>query len=298
VTAAPAPTATTEAPKLLLDTNVDLDLADGRLASVEGPLMKLAAHRTPPLFWGCEIVFDELVCRMRPDDQADFERHQAALRWMEKLCGGRGMTEDQKWILRRGVFQRAAPCDGKLAAAIVHVRREILAAKSYGDLDPVLRQKIDELRADYRRRIDAWVARRSEVGHAARAPLQPGDAGVRAAVAAAAAVLEISRKHASEHTAVWGAFRSDEDQQRAQRELIAFEVSYLQKARGAQPYNHEKHRSDYNDYWLCAYCAAGYTIVTTDGRLRSAVRDGGCSDPRIVSLDEGIALAESWLAGR
>jgi hypothetical protein len=84
----------------------------------------------------------------------------------------------------------------------------------------------------------------------------------------------------------------------AQREQIALETAFLNMSRNPQPYNHGNHRSDYNDYWLCTYCAADYTLVTTDGRLRTALRDAGCEDPRLVSLDEGIALGESWLAGR
>jgi hypothetical protein len=298
VTIAPEPGATTEAPRLLLDTNIYLDLADGRLAHAEAQFLKLAAHRSPPLFWASEITFDELVCRMRPGNQARFDRNRSALRWMENLCGVLGTAEETKWIMLRGVFTAAVPSNSQRASTLVRVRRAIQRANSYEELPTDFRSKVDELRQQYRERIDAWVDGRSLVGEATREKVQPGDRGVRAEVAAAGAVLEISRKHAADYAPIWGDFRSEEDQTRAQRELIAFEVSYLQKARGPEPYNHDKHRSDYNDYWLCAYCAAGYTLVTNDERLRSMVRDGGCDTPRLSSLDEAIAIAEAWLAGR
>jgi predicted nucleic acid-binding protein len=298
VIAAPARTATTEAPKLLLDTNIYLDLVDGRLTRAEAQLLKLAAQRTPPLFWACEVTLDELVCRMRPGNRAHFDRNRSALRWMDDLCGVLGTAEETKWIMLRGVFAAAVPSNGRRASTFVRVRRAIQRTNSYEELPPAFQSKINELRAQYSERIDRWVEGRRVVGEAARAKVQPGDRGVRAEVAAADVVLEISRKHAADYAPIWGAFRSEEDQKRAQRELIAFEVSYLQKARGPEGYNHDKHRSDFNDYWLCAYCAAGYTVVTNDERLRSMVRDGGCDNPRLISLDEAIAVAEAWLAGR
>ena len=92
--------------------------------------------------------------------------------------------------------------------------------------------------------------------------------------------------------------RDEADQKHAQREQIAFEVSLLGKALNPAGYNHAKRRSDCNDYWLCAYPAAGYTIVTREKRLPDALKQGKCVDPRMVSLEEGIAIAEGWLARR
>jgi hypothetical protein len=288
---------TGEAPKLLLDTNVYLNLADGLLTRAEAQLIKLAGHRSPPLLWACPIAFDELVCRIWPDDQEDFERHRSALRWMELLCGSEGMAEDQNWIICRGVFAKAKPCDGTLAAALVSARSKIIAAASFGGLSQPVRSTLDTLRADYLQRIGDWIARKTATGKVASVPSLPGQPAIEGWTAAADAVVSKSRKIASTISTDWGEFRTDEDQKRAQREQIALETAFLNMSRNPQPYNHASHPSDYNDYWLCTYCAADYTLVTTDGRLRSAIVAGGCSDPRIVSLDEGIALAESWLAG-
>jgi hypothetical protein len=283
------------APRLLLDTNIYRHI-DGRLAGQNERLLRVAAHRTPPLLWACEITFDELVYRIRRDDSQEFERCRRALRWMERLCGGRGMAEDNKWILRSGVFEQAAPYDGRLAVELVKVRRGIIETKTVADFPDSFWAVIEELRTGYQTRIDAWVAGRTTTGEAARVRPLPGAPVVEGSEVAAGAVLEISRKHAANSADTWGAFRSDEDQRRAQRELIAFEVSLLDKARHPQGYNHDKHRSDYNDYWLCAYCAAGYTLVTADDRLRRSLLDAGCKDPRLVSLEEALAIAESWLA--
>jgi hypothetical protein len=271
-------------------------LGDRRLADHRERLVRVAAHTTPPLFWACEITFDELLCRLFPDDQAEFEKYRRALWWMEKLSGELGTAEDKDWALRAGVFAGSVPCNRARGAMLVDVRREILRAKTYEDLPPLFRSKLDDLRAGYRERIDRWVAGRTTVGEAARVEPLPDDPKVEGSAVAANAVLEISRKHALANAPDGGVFKSDEEQRRAQRELIAFEAWYLEMARNPKPYNHASHRSDYNDYWLCAYCAAGYTLVTTDGRLLKAIKAGGCSDPRLVNLDEGLALAESWLA--
>jgi hypothetical protein len=67
MTAVATPVPVVEAPKLLLDTNVYLDLGDGLLSGLEKRLLAIAAHRTPPLFWACEIRTPPLfwACEIR-----------------------------------------------------------------------------------------------------------------------------------------------------------------------------------------------------------------------------------------
>jgi hypothetical protein len=61
-----------EAPRLLLDTNVYLNLVGQRFAS-QGERMRAVSRRaSQPLFWACGITFEELVGRIRPEDHADF----------------------------------------------------------------------------------------------------------------------------------------------------------------------------------------------------------------------------------
>lgn len=283
-----------QAPKLLLDTNVYLDLADGTLGDDLGRrLAAIAAHRDPPLLWACQVTFDELVCHL-PDGPATFPLYRTALRWMEHLCKGRGMAEPTDWVRRCGVFTRVVPDDGLLGAKLVGIRRNILGANSYEDIAPEIRSTIDLVKTGYKRRIDDWVDGRTAVGEIARAEV--GKQGLRYGDVAADHILTVSQETCGGEAATSGPTRADEDQKRVQRELIAFEVSLLRKAQNPAGYNHAKRRSDYNDYWLCAYPAAGYTIVTRETRLPEALRQGGCVDPRMVSLDKGIAIAEDWLA--
>jgi hypothetical protein len=67
-------------------------------------------------------------------------------------------------------------------------------------------------------------------------------------------------------------------------------------SRRGRRYNVFKHLTDYGDAWLCAYPAAGYTIVTQDDRLKKSLRLGRSANPRFVNLDEALDIAENWMA--
>jgi len=285
------------APKLLLDTNVYLDLADGHLPAEGERLKVVAAHRDPPLLWSCQIVLDELICRTCQGPE-DFLRHQAALRWMDSLCGVLGTGEPLWWVLRRAVFASDGPKDTEATEILVKVRRAVLRAETYDQVPDGIRAGIEGLAAHYGERIDAWVESRTKLNAAAREKVKPGERGVRDTVVATDTVLQIARKYTEGDIPEWGPMRDPADQKHAQREQIAFEVSLLRKAQNPGGYNHAKWRGDYNDYWLCAYPAAGYTIVTRERRLRDALKQGECVDARVVTLEEGIAIAEDWLARR
>lgn len=295
--------AETEAPKFILDTNVYLDLADRQLLAVEKRLDAIAKHRAPPLLWACEHTFDELVCHITDEEASEFPRYRAALWWMERLCKGRGMAEPHKWAMRRGVFAGVVPDDGELALALVRARREILGAERYDQLSSEVRQTIEVMRADYRRRIDDWVAGRTTVQDALRAQIvldppdqpRPREAPAEYIDAAAKVLLEVSRNHAAKEIPKWGPLRTEDDQKCEQRELIAFEVALIRKAENPAGYDHARRRSDYNDYWMLAYPAAGYTLATSDKRLRNLIRFGGCPDGRLVSLDDAIEAVEAWI---
>ena len=283
-------------PRLLLDTNVYVDLAEGLLPSEGARLLKIAAHRTPPLVWACEITFDELICHVRQKEESDFPKYRSAFGWMDRLCGNLGMAEDLAWVLHRGVFVGLLPYRGSLPIALNRARREVIKASAFADLRPEFRETVKVLRQEYEGRIQRWVGWRTELHNAARVEPTPGQSGKEGWQLVTEAVREVSRKHIKEDASLWGGFRTDADQELAQREIIGFELSHLLKSRNPQGYNIQKHRSDFNDSWLCAYPAAGYTLVTTDARLRDAIKLAKCPSPRIASMDEGLALAEKWLA--
>jgi hypothetical protein len=286
------------APKLLLDTNVYVDLADGKLPAEEERLESIAAHRDPPLLWACEITLGELLIRLAEEEPSTYLRYRAALRWMDRLCGVFGMAPRTGWALRNAVFSSEVPDDGKDPKVLVQGRRAILRAETYDQVAANIRAGIDGLRAETRKRIDEWVEKRTRVNAAAREPVKPGERGATATELGAKVVLGVSRRVLEEEVPLRGPMRDEADQKRALREVIAFEASLLRKARNPQGYNHAKWRGDYYDYWLCTYPAAGYTIVTREKRLRDALKLGECVDPRVVNLDEGIAIAEDWLARR
>ena len=295
MTATPLPIAGGSPPRLLLDTNVFRDLAEGKLAPYEQRLLEVAKHRSPPLLWACPIVFEEVACHIRAEEAARFEHFRDTLRWMEKLCNNLGMAEDLPWVLRRGVFEREVPYDGALSTAINRIRREVISLERFTDVPPGLLEAINKTRVQARERLDAWAARREAIKEAARSKPKPGERGVDGAVAASNAIFVVSRKHTAADAPLWGPFRLEKEQRHEQREQAAFELAHLVNSRNPQGYNPRSHEGDYNDGWLLAYLAVGYRLVTSDRRLRRALEIGECEDPRVSDVAEALEIAETWL---
>jgi hypothetical protein len=178
MTAAPLSIAGGSPPKLLLDTNVFRDLAEGKLAAYEERLLEVAKHRSPPLLWACPIVFEEIACHIRAKEADQFEHFRDALRWMDKLCSNLGMAEDLPWVLRRGVFEREIPYDGALSTAVNQIRREVITLERFTDVPAGLLEIINKTRVQARERLDAWAVRRKAIQEAARSKPQPGERGV------------------------------------------------------------------------------------------------------------------------
>jgi hypothetical protein len=282
-------------PKLLLDANVFRDLADGTLAQLEQRLLHVAAHRSPPLLWTCPIVFDEIVCHVRAEEAERFEHFRDALRWMDRLCGNAGMAEDLGWVLRRAVFARAVLYDGELSTVLNKFRRRLIKLGRFADVPEDLLEAVSGLRVESRERIDAWATRHRQIQSFARAEPKPGERRIEGKVATSNAFFEISRKHAAADMPVWGPFRPEAEQRAEQREMAAFELAHLLKARSREGYNVEKHEGDYNDGWLLAYPSVGYRLITGDVRLRRALEMAGCTNPRVSDVGEAVDIAESWL---
>lgn len=284
--------------KLLLDTNVFRGLASGDLREDEARLLRVAECKSPPLLWVCPTTVHEIVSHVRAEEADRFQHFRESLRWVDRLCGNAGMAEDLPWILRRGVYAGpGAPYDHRsLSAPLNRVRRALIKVERFADVPSDIVEGVTMLRADAIAKIDTWVKRMRDLHAKVRVEPLPGEIRIEGKVAVAEAVLEISRKHAADVQPLWGEFRTDEEQRREQREYIAFELSLVQHGRNPQGYNVAKHKGDYHDSWLLAYNAAGYHLVTNDARLRSALKMGGCTDPRVVDLAEALDLAEAWLA--
>jgi hypothetical protein len=284
-----------QAPKLLLDANIFRELADGGLEHYKERLRKVSSCRSPPLLWACPITFEELVCHLRATEAKHFEHFRQALIWMDELCGNDGIAEDLPWILNRGVFATAQPYQSKLTVAVNRVRRQIAKAASFDRLSTDILHAIEQTRSRFTENVDRWTAGRAKTLQAMRIPPSPDDQKIEASGAVGRVVVETSRKHAALFSPIWGGFRTEEDQKLVQREMIAFTLSDLLKARNPGGYNVYKHKTDYNDGWLCAYPAAGYMLVTLDSRLRNALKQAGCKSPRVLNIGEALDVAEMWL---
>jgi hypothetical protein len=282
-----------EAPRLLLDTNIFRALADGSLQFHADRLLDIAKARTPPLLWACEITVEELLNHVRTEEAADFTHFRTALEWMDRLCGNAGMAETLPWILRHGAVAIMSRHDDRFSATFNHLRRQVIKATRFEDLPANLVGNIAARRTTYLEQIEDW-ARYVEVS-LREIQLRVKRSRLDAIALAKKAVLHVSRVRALEEAPVWGPLRSVKDQAFAQRERIAFEAAQIFKVGGRTGYNPANHPTDYSDMWLCAYPAAGYTLVTQDARLMEAMRHGRCQAPRIVDLEEGIAMAEAWL---
>jgi hypothetical protein len=283
-------------PRLLLDSNVFRDLAEGNLRPFEGRLLRLAEIRTPPVLWTCPLVVDEIACHIRVQEAAKFADFRRALLWMERLCGNLGMAEDLSWVRRRAVFADVAPYEDRdFLVRLNRVRRLLLKAERFDQVPPELLEMMELLRANYTEEITGWTSRRADLLESARKIIKPGQAGKPAFAVIADAIVRTSRKCEEPFAATWGAFRSWEEQKTAQSEVIAFELAQFHKARDHHKY--KVHPNDHNDGWLCAYTGAGYLVVTSDGKLRRALLRGGCKDPRVLDLGAALDRAEASLSG-
>jgi hypothetical protein len=284
------------APRLLLDANVFRDLAEGSLRQFEERLLRIAECREPPLLWTCPIASDEVLCHVRVEEADEFDHFREALRWMDRLCGNLGMAEDLLWIRRRPVFVEAAPYENsELSIALNQIRRRILRAETFGHLDSDVRESIEERRKQYAAEIARWTERRARLVAGVQEPPPPGTSKIEGYPMVANAIFEVSRKFEKKHAPGWGQFSEPEDQKHAQREVIAFELALLLKAKDHSDYKIEKHQNDYNDGWLCAYPGAGYTLVTGDRKLMKALQRGECKNPRVLEVGAALDLAEKWL---
>ncbi|MEO8214760.1 MAG: hypothetical protein ABI560_16280 [Myxococcales bacterium] len=260
-------------------------------------LLRIAELRTPPLFWACEITFEELVSHVRPEEADEFGHFRDALMWMEKLCGNSGMAETLPWILRRAVFVSSLPHEDSYLATFNRLRRLVIKAGTFDEVPAEVVNHIARARTAYRDRVEGWARGlavtlqeiQKRISRAKRRgdPIDVIDLATRT-------VLFVTRSRAVEEAPLSGAVRSVDEQLILQRERIAFEASQVFKA--GRPYNVFKHLTDYGDSWLCAYPAAGYTLVTQDDRLKKSLLLGRCVNPRVVSLDEALNIAEAWIA--
>ena len=147
------------APADLKDTNIYRSLATGKLDSYKSRLLQIAKFRTPPILWACEITTEELLGHIRPEEAARFAHFRDALEWMDRLCGNLGMAETLPWILRRGVFATIKAHDTRLSTTFNYLRRRVIKAAKFGDLDPDLLSNLAGRRINHLDRVRDWATR-------------------------------------------------------------------------------------------------------------------------------------------
>jgi hypothetical protein len=292
-------TTTSERPKLLLDANVFRHLAAGSLDHYKDRLLAIARSGKPRLLWFCPITFHEIAGHVHDGGADMFDHIRTAILWMHRLCGDDGVAEDLQWVLNASVFAVPQPYESRGTDAINTMKNFILSARVFGELPKALPPLVKKLHAKHQGIVDMWIGEYRKAFLAPTAP-QRGSVKLREArTKLTEMLLDATRPPRKKRSGrVWGALRSEEEQVIAMREVIASETARLMKAGNDPKYDLSGHRNDFNDNYLCAYPAVGYSLVTEDHNIRKALIYGGCKDPRVVDVDQGVEIAEMYLKGR
>jgi hypothetical protein len=282
-----------DAPKLLLDANIFRRLGEGKLAAYEERLLQIAKSTTPPLFWVCPITLEELFGNLRGGKPEEFVRIQAALAWTDRLCGVDGIAEELAWIVKRGLFVNAQPYDRELSFAFDSARRPVIEAASFENIPSDVIDAVRATSAIHFANMEKWLPSRVALIEEAKLPPDPDKPVTDTTTLVTNTSVSVFRRRHDADRALWGEFKSVEDQAIALRELFAFDMWHLDQAAEHANYNVQKRKGDYNDRWLCAYPAAGYELVTFDTGIFNASTK--CNAPRVRTLDQAVSRAEAWL---
>ncbi len=292
-------TTPSDPPKLLLDANVFRALANEHsLDQHKDRLLKIATCRKPPVLWACPTTFTELAGHVRVAQAHRFDEIREALLWMEHLCCNEGMAEQVYWILVRAICLAPQPHDRVEAVTVNRMRRAIIKARTLADVPQKILTAIEEERTRHITTVSGWSGFFAKAAADARRSKLPRAKLPATRKSLTNMTLKIARDRAAARGIAPDELKAEPDQAHELRELIAFETARVMKGANDPKYNVESHFGDFNDFWLCAYPAAGYTLVTQDRNIRKACIEGGCKDPRVVDVPEAIAIAENYLNSR
>jgi hypothetical protein len=209
------------------------------------------------------------------------------------------MAEDSTWIKSAAVFEAAAAYDNeRFSIDLNQLRRRLLRAASFSDVDPDDVALILRRRENFLKELAESTALKRRFIESAKEPLPPLDVGVEGRDAVTTLYLATIAAEEAPNIPRWGRLKSPEEQARSVREVICYVTGDMEAAATGLKVESDRRRGDFNDFNLCAYCGAGYYVVTSDERFVRNVRGddrGGCEDSRVLRLDEGLALAEAWL---
>ncbi len=275
-----------DGPKFLLDTNVWRSLAAGDLTRWEP--MFLDARQRGVTFYLADLSLGEFL-RVLPANPAAYTRVRDTLEWQDRLAGNQGLAEQWPLPLRIGLFEVPPPITD-VRREINQLRRRMLKASSLAEL----RQDDVEQLGYWSRKMDSELA--SWVRDSER---------MQDAVRGNHAVPENEKRREDEDRKLEDVVnhrlpeillsanrneRQPYDEQSSEkirsglREFLHHHSGLLRKLGNRQRYNFRKHRSDFVDCNLLAYCAAGYTLVTQDDGIRRTLKLGKCPSPRVIEL--------------
>lgn len=275
----------------MLDTNVFRRLAHGELRAYLEELRTLAAHRNPPILWTSYLAFQEIAAHINEAEAVSFEQHRDALRFMDELCCNHGMARTSAAeILRRTLVKNAAPIISADNVKKLNVfRRRVIKAESYAALSPEERELCLKIHEASGRERNDWVALGDklaeqiiELGKAER--VEPPFAAFEETV------VRGFIEHYYEVSANLGHQRDPETVRNDLREHLYLHAFLVWKAITKDGYNYRKHATDKHDLALLVFAADGYTIVTCDNRLIRNLGETSCPNPRIVDIEDALAM--------
>jgi hypothetical protein len=262
-------------------------------------LLQLSAA-VPELFWLPEIPVQELISPILTANERLFRDLVEALRWADRLAGNR-LAEGYDYALRLGATSAPLDRNEEMRIEINRTRRKFIKIEKVSDITVEMRRSATFLRDATNGQRSKWVERCTKMVAEMKILLAPhlekptGREIVDSILRVSGEVMEdIARRHRDEH----GEQRAVEEIRHSLREFFHFEAAAIEKALAPNGYNFEKNRNDFHDWILCAYPAAGYSVVTGDKRLLRALEGAQCPSPRVVDVAAGIHIAEEWLANR
>lgn len=284
-------------PKLLLDTNVLRKLAHGDLRSFEDRLLALATPAAGRLIWFPEVALQELLFRIANANERTFPALIEALRWADRLAGTQ-VAEGYDYALRVGAATEPRDRNKERRLAINEARGRLVKVDRLAEMPPdllAIAKSVGDM-TDRQRATWAQRCRKRASDLAKPDPTSEQLVGQqivnRVVQIMCETFVEVADRHSTEH----GPSRTAEEIRTNLREFLYFDAALIVKGLGRNGYNFEGHRTDFHDYVLCAYPAAGYSVITCDGRLRHALEMTQCPAPRVFDLVTGLGYAEEWLA--
>lgn len=289
--------------RILLDTMIFRYLAwkDYKQISEEdiAEMIKLGQQRN---FWCSPLTIFELGRRLG-EGERDFDKFREAFLWMDRLST---RTADLFEDILVGALTRNPRRTPRAELEHLNGLRR-LVANSISPQDLRTRgfnakdvfSYIERAQIEYAKRgahINEFVANLKDgdfdTPDGAETPIERSrkiDGAIRENVSPW--VLDFCRYLAFDGTLHSFGMYNDAEAAKNLRELVHWHIGII-KVAIRNDYNWKKHATDTIDQWLLVYPAGGFIVATSDKSLLARVGDGGCSNPRIMTLKDALKAAQ------